>query len=295
MPYDGPYSELMERHGFIPADRAAPKFFPVEARKLYDETGEEIPGYRRIVRTDSAKTLNITTDSYKVITNEEAYGTFEDELRKSSLDLTDMRIGTDYAREGARVFRQYLLPAHQVEVKPGVAVALRLLMLNSYDGSLRFQGKAGAFNFVCANTSIHGNEISGFKIRHSGDIDLTGAVAGLVKAAQEHFAEAAKWRIWPSIRIADLQARALIQATPTIAKSTVDHLVHAYMVARDTDELQGGPNLWTLFNVLTAWSTHGNQDEADARRGFGAQVRTDRETSVRKLVAGPEWARAIAG
>ena len=295
MPLDSPYASLMEKHGFIPANHAAPRFFPVEARKLYDETGEEIEGYRRIFRVDTKKTLNITSDSYSLITNEDAFGAFEGQLAKSSLDCTGMQIGTDYASEGARVFRQYLLPAHQVEVKPGVAVALRLLMLNSYDGSLRFQGRAGAYNFVCANTSIHGTDLAGFKVKHTGAIDLTGAVAGLVKAAQDHVHEVEKWRIWPSIRIADLQARALIQATPTIAKSTVDHLVHAYMVARDTDELQGGPNLWTLFNVLTAWSTHGNQDEADARRGFGAQVRTDRETSVRKLVAGPEWARAIAG
>lgn len=292
MPFDLPYADLMEKHGFISADHAAPRFFPVEARKLYDEKGHEVDGYRRIVNADTNKTLNVTSVGYSLITNERLFSELEDKLRESKLDLTDMRIGTEFARDGARVFRQYMLPAHRVTVKPGVDVALRILALNSYDGSSRCTGRAGAYNFVCANTSIFGTDIAGFKLRHSGDLDLSGAVAGLVKAAEDHVAEASKWRVWPDIRITDVAARALIQTMPGISRVVVDYLVHRYLVARDTDELQGGPNLWTLYNVLTAWSTHGEVDEK--RKGnFGAQVRSDREEVVRKTVTGAHWIKTI--
>lgn len=291
MPLDGSYADLMDQHGFIPANHAAPVFFPVEALKLYDERGEVLPDYKRIVRMDTGKTLNVTTDSYTVVTNEEAFGAFEVELRNSKLDLAGMRIGTDYARDGARVFRQYLLPAHQVEVKPGVAVALRLIMMNSYDGSMRFQGRAGAYNFVCANTSIAGTDIAGFKVKHTGEIDLSKAIGSLVAAAEAHVIETGTWKAWPHIKITDLGARALIQALPGGSRTLVDHLVHRYLVARDTDEKQGGNNVWCLFNVLTAWATHG---EVDAKGG-SAQIKADREASVRKLTELPMWKQTIEG
>src|SRR5262249_40031569 len=145
-----------------PANHAKPQFFPVVARRLFDEKGVELPGYKRIVRDDTGDTLHVATDSYQVVTNEEAFGAFEAAIETSTLDRTDMRIGTDYSGFGVRCFRQYLFPAHRVEIKKGVEVALRILMMNSYDGSLRFRGQAGAYNFVCANTSVLGKDYASF-------------------------------------------------------------------------------------------------------------------------------------
>lgn len=289
MPYDGAYSDLMDKYGYIPADHTAPQFFPVEARKLYDETGEPLEGWNRIVRADTNKTLHVATDGYGLVKNEDAFGAFETALAGSALDLTGMRIGTDFARDGARCFRQYLLPAHKVEVKDGVMVALRLLMLNSYDGSIQFQGRAGAYNFVCANTSISGSDLAQFKIRHSGVIDIGAAVAKLVKAAEDHVHEIEGWRAWPQIQVPDLTARALIQGLPAASRSLVDHLVHQWVVARDTDERQGGPNLWCLYNVLTAWATHGETSSSDA-----PAIKADREMNVRKLIQGTAWQEIAA-
>lgn len=288
MPLDaigGPYADLMDKHGFIPANHQAPAFFPVAARKLFDETGHELPGYLRIVREDTGCTLNVATDKYKIITNEEAFGAFEVALRESSLDLTGMRIGTDYANGGTRCFRQYLLPAHIVEVKPGVAVALRLLMMNSYDGSLAFKGLVGAYNFVCANTSVSGNEFASFKMKHAGGIDVPRAIGGLTQAAEAHVLEAERMRAWPQIAVSDAAARDLFGSMPQATNMLVDHLVHRWLVARDTDAQQGGANLWCAFNVLTAWSTHG-ENKVEGGRG---QVRFDREQRVRKLIEGKAW------
>lgn len=284
MPLDAisPYADLMEQHGFIPANHSAPAFFPVAARKLYDETGQELPGYMRIVREDTGCTLNVATDSYKIITNEEAFGAFETALHESTLDLTGMRVGTDYANGGARCFRQYLLPAHVVEVKQGVSVALRLLMMNSYDGSLAFKGQVGAYNFVCANTSVSGVDFASFRMKHTGQLDVPKAISGLAQAAEAHVLEAARMKAWPQIGVSDAKAREVFGSMPQPTGMLVDHLVHRWLVARDTDPLQGGPNLWTLFNVLSAWSTHG-ENKVTGGRG---QVKFDREQRVRRLIEG---------
>ena len=283
--YRGPYADLMDEHGFIPANHKAPAFFPVVARRLFDEKGEELPGYKRIVREDTGCTLNVATDAYKIITNEEAFGAFETALEESSLDLTGLRIGTDYANGGARCFRQYLLPAHTVEVKTGVSVALRLLMMNSYDGSLAFKGQVGAYNFVCANTSVSGVDFASFKMKHTGQLDVPKAIRGLASAAEAHVLEASRMQAWPQISVSDAQARDLFGAMPQATGMLVDHLVHRWLVARDTDPMQGGANAWCLFNVLTAWSTHGDNKVVGGR----GQVRFDREQRVRKLIDGKAW------
>ena len=296
MPLDGlSYADQMEKYGFIPADHSAPKFFPVVARRLYDEAGHELPGYKRIVRDDTGDTLHVATEGYRIVTNEEAFGAFEDALRKSSLDLADMRVGTDYSHGGCRVFRQYLLPAHTVEVKPGVDVALRLLMLNSYDGSLAFQGRAGAYNFVCANTCITGSDFGNFKMRHTGGLDVAKAIAGLANAAEQHIATTKRWKEWPLVSVPDLKALEIFAAMPGCTKTLRDHLAHSWIRARDQDEKQGGANAWALFNVLTRWATHQDDaaDDEAVRRGRG-QMRFDREARVAKLIEGAEWRELVA-
>lgn len=289
MPFDGAYKDQMAQHGFIPANHQQPVFHNVEVRKLYDEKGEELPGWQRVVNVDLGKTLHVATDAYRLVPNEVAYGAFEDALKRSRLDLTDMQIGTDMPALGARCFRQYVLPAHTVRVKPGVDVALRFIMLNSYDGTTSFRGMSGAYNFVCANTSIVGRDYARFALRHTGEPDVENAILGLVKAAEEHVEVSNKWSLWPQIRLTDQQAITAIKALPNSGggaspKSVVDHLVHAYVDARDSDGPQSGPNLWCLYNVLTAWSTHGQTEEA-----LGMATQLDRERRIATLVDGKAW------
>jgi hypothetical protein len=285
MPFDGPYADKMEQYGFIPANHKAPQFFKVEARRLFDEKGVEIEGYRRIVNAELDKTLHIATDAYELVSNEEAFGQFELALAKSNLDLTDMQIATDYSGYGARVFRQYLLPAHKVEVKPGVEVALRAIMMNSYDGSMKFRGCSGAYNFVCANTSIFGTDYSKFEFSHRGKVDVSKAITGLIAAAEEHVGAAKRWQRWPEIAITDQQAILAAQALPKVTKSLGDHLIHAWLDARDDTGPQGGANLWTLFNVFTAWSSH---DSSEVEGGKG-EARFEREKRVAGLLTGKLW------
>lgn len=285
MPLDimnSPYADQMDKFGFIPANHAQPQFFPVAAYRVFDEKGHELPGYKRIVREDTGETLNVATDSYRIVTNEEAFGAFEVALQESTLDLTDMRIGTDFAANGARCFRQYLLPAHTARVGKS-DIALRLIMMNSYDGSLAFRGQSGFYNFVCANTSVSGTDLASFTMRHSGGLDVPKAIAGLAKAAEQHVVESEKMKVLPLIEVSDSQARAVMESIPQPTKTLVDDLVHRWLKARDEDEVQGGANAWCLANVLTAWATHG---DGDRKR---VQVRYDREARVRKLMEGKVW------
>jgi len=288
MPFDNlPYADQMAKHGFVAADHRAPRFFPVAARRMFDETGAELPGWKRIVREDDGRTLHVATDAYEIVTNEEAFAAFEEAIRSSTLRWQTMQIGTDFSHQGARVFRQYLFPEHIVPVKRGVDVALRILMLNSYDGSLAFRGSAGAFNFVCANTAILGKEVAGFRFKHGKSADVTRSARMLVEAAEGFIEETRRWQEWPTIPVADADALGIFRALPQSTPTLEGELARRWLIARDTDEFQGGANLWALFNVLTAWATHEKVKET-ARANFAA-TRHEREVRVQKLLASSAW------
>jgi hypothetical protein len=67
--------------------------------------------------------------------------------------------------------------------------------------------------------------------------------------------------------------------------------VHSWVRAKNGEGPQTGPNLWSLYNVLTAWSSHG---ETGAAGGQG-QVRYDREVKVAKIIEGEVWRDLTGG
>lgn len=282
------YAGLMTKHGFVPANHREPnEHFPVSLRDVFDAAGNKIAGYLGVHRGDTDKTLAIHSDSYGLIPNEIAFGATERALAKSGLNLTDMQIATDYGSSGARTFRQYLLPAHTVEVTPGVNVALRLVLMNSYDATHGFKGRCGGYNFVCANTSMIGRDLANLTIRHVGDIaeERVGILAtALVEAAETFLQIATDWKRWPNIDVSDNQAIEVFAEVPSASKRLTEHLTHRWIEAVHNDPVQGGRNLWTLYNVLTAWSTHGENGE----RG-SPDTKAQREERVFKAAAAPKF------
>ena len=147
MPFDNlPHADLAQRYGFVPMDHGQQQMFGSELRPIFDERGEPIPEHQRIVRTDTMQTLEVVGKSYTFIDNRTIFAAFEDAIAESGLDTRDLMVATDFGGPNlTRCFRQYVFPAHEVEIKPGVSTALRLLMWNSYDGTLKFSGRAGLF------------------------------------------------------------------------------------------------------------------------------------------------------
>jgi uncharacterized protein DUF932 len=287
MPFD-----LMdtEKAGFMPMNHRTIQPIPAEALKVFDARGEEIPGYHHIVRGDTGKTIRVCSDSYTLVQNDFAIATVEDALAKSTLDRADMQFGIDYSHDGARMFAQWLLPAHTEKVKSGVEATLRLIMLNAYDGSTAFSGRSGSYNWACANQAVAGKDFGSFRFIHTGEIDVEEAVKKLTLAAEDHVEQAKRWREWPEIAVTDEQACTALCALPGASDAQVDALVHAWLKARDdTDNVQSGANLWCLYNVLTAWATH--DPSAPKQR---AQKLFDRQRRVAQVIDGEVWKELAA-
>jgi hypothetical protein len=286
-----PFDTAVLGDDFMPMNHKTIQPIGALALKVYDEHGKEIPGYHHICRGDNHETIRVSPESYTVVQNQTAIEMVEESLAKSKLDLTDARFGVDYSHDGARMFAQWLLPAHTALVRPGVEATLRVILLNSYDASTALQGRVGSFNWACANQAVSGKEYASFRFIHSAKaaIDLTPAIGRLTTAAEHHVEQVNRWENWPGVAVSDQLARKLLTALPKATESTVDGLVHAWLKARDEDPLQGGPNLWCLYNVLTNWATHGEGGgENKAFRNW------ERQRQVADLMEGKVWADAEA-
>lgn len=285
-----PFDTATLGNDFVPMNHREVQPLPALVRRVFDEDGTLIEGFHHIVSGVSGKTIRVAPETYTIVQNDVAVNTIETALRNSRLDLTDARFGVDYSHDGARMFAQWVLPAHTALVRPGVEATLRLVLLNSYDGTSAVHCRTGAYNWVCANTSVSGKEFASFKFNHSGEIDLTPAVAKLTLAAEQHVEQVRRWEQWPSIEINDQTMRAVIATMPKATESQIDSLIHAYLRARDEDELQGGANLWCLFNVLTAWASRDNtgRDSNRAFRDWG------RQKDVAAVVEGKLWQEIAA-
>ena len=248
------YAELMDRHGFIPANHVEPIDFTVELNGIYDRQGRRIPGHKAVIRSDTGDTLAVHSDKYSLVPYQVHFDAFEKAIKGSRLRWETMRIGTDLTDNGARIFRQYLFPDHQVTFDSGRGertVALRILMFDSYDGSSRFRGMAGGYDFVCANTSVSGKSIDEIGFKHVGDMadKIDMAAERLTQSADRFIEEMNRLASWPKIGLKTVEFSELVGAMPQSNPRLVDQLTADYARVE-------GRNLWDAHNLLTTWATH---------------------------------------
>lgn len=271
-------SEQMERYGFVPANHRTPAFFPVELVPM-SAAGRTVEGWRALVRPDTGAVLHCWQDGYKLVPHAAATAAFDAALRAGGLDTTGMLVSTDLTHDGRRLFRQYVLPAHSVEVRPGDVTALRIVGFNSYDGSLAVSWRGGGYRFVCANTTVIGRDVAAAKARHSAGLDMGALARGMVAACALYVAETARWRRWAAVPVDTDRAVRVLRALPGASDALVGQLTTAWVGGREDD------TLWALFNTLTHWATH------DATRGGNRMATVHaRQERVARLIDSKPWA-----
>lgn len=281
MPLDvTPFYDQMSQFGFIPSNHVKPNWFPVEIGDVYDVRGKPIPNYKRVYRDDTGDTLAVHSDKYRLISYEKTFTAFDEALRTSGLNLDGMHIATDLTHNGARCFRQYLLPGHSVDVGDGDVTALRIIMFNSYDGSTMFSGMAGGYRFICANMSVLGNDLVRIGVKHIGNndkdnkIELT--IARLVAETAKAIKKIENMRKWQDIKITYDQVQQAMLDFPQVSDQLANNIITNMSVACHD-------NLWQFYNTLTAWSTH-----TETKQNHAA-TRSAREKRVGMFIESPAW------
>lgn len=275
--------DQMDRYGFVPANHDAPNFFPVELVPL-TAAGRTVAGWRALVRSDTGAVLHCWQDGYTLVPHEAATAAFDAAIRSGGLDTAGMLVATDLTHDGRRLFRQYVLPAHAVEIRPGDVTALRIVGFNSYDGSLAISWRGGGYRFVCANTAVIGRDVAIAKARHSVGLDMEALARGMVAACALYVAETARWVRWAAVRGDTDAAVRVLRALPGASDALVGQLTTAWVGSREDD------TLWALFNTLTHWATH------DAVRGSNRMSTVHaRQERVARLIDSRSWTELEGG
>jgi hypothetical protein len=281
------YDQMMETYGFIPFNHQKPNFFPVGTQPIFDQAGKAIPGHKAVMRGDTGDVLAVHSDKYSMVPYEEHFQIFEEAIEVSNLNSVNMRIATDFQDNGAKIFRQYLFPEHtmMLDTRSGTRpIALRIYMFDSYDGTTAWQGRAGFFDFVCANSAIFGTEIDSIRFKHVGDMKekVYRAADMLTDAADKFIANFPRLQKWPQIDLGTMRFSELIKALPQSNDRLIDNLTAEY------GRSQYG-TLWDAHTLLTSWSTHGTLLTSWSTHGIPARTQADRQKRVAALVESVPW------
>jgi len=277
------YQDRLDAHGFVPINHDEPNFFPVALQNIFDGSGNIIEGSKRLVRTDTNETLKVHTDGYGLISYEDSFTKFDEELNKSGLNVEDMAVATDMSHNGSRCFRQYVLPKHSIDLPTGGALALRFLMFNSYDGSTKFRGRAGGYSFVCANTCVLGTDIINIGVKHTknAELQIEGVIEQVVASADQFMTWGPKFTEWAKIQASRDGVYHVLKQLP-FGVNHIDAMFRSWV-------LNEASSLLGVYNAITSWSTFSNTGKNMA------SVRADREARVAALIEGDVWSAAVEG
>jgi hypothetical protein len=277
------YQDKLDAYGYVPIDHDEPNFFPVALQDIFDGSGNTIEGSKRLVRTDTNETLKVHSDGYGLISYEDSFAKFDEELNRSGLNVEDMVVATDMSHNGSRCFRQYVLPKHSIDLPTGGSLALRFLMFNSYDGSTKFRGRAGGYSFVCANTCVLGTDIINIGVKHTKNagLQIEGVIEQVVASADQFITWGPKFEEWAETR----PSRSEVYHVLTQLPFSVNHIdaIFRSWVLDEADSLLG------VYNAITSWSTFNSTGVNKA------SARADREARVATLIEGNVWNNSVGG
>lgn len=260
-------------------------YFPVAMRNI------DVPGlsdantdnFRAVVRTDTNEVLSVQSPKYKLLRNEDVYPVFENYLKHSMIDTTDMYIQDSIAYNGARTIRSYKFPAHQVVIKKGDLVDMELRVTNSYDGSYPFMALVGGWRLICSNGMVIGETYSKVYGRHTLNLNISDAAIRTNLALQAFLVESEKWKHWANSRITDEEAERIFKAMNGAGERVSKELMLIYQ----DEKSELGNTLWAVYNALTYWSTHKEVREGSA--GNVAAITLERENRVRSALRSPTF------
>ena len=243
---------------------------------VYIQGQEKAVGIAKGIVNELGDCIAVVGINYNLVQNKDIMPKFHEVILASDLDRTGMTKEIQQSHYGAKTIVTYTFPAHQIEITDGDFVQLRIMVLNSYDGSWKFLSMVGAVRIACMNGQVVVDAFSNYNAKHTSSLDTDIAVAKLETALEVYTKNADVWKSYPKSPVTNLQATRIFKQVAGKSERLEALLEETYL--KYVDEL--GKNLWAVFNTLTDWSSHAKfKNEAN-------KVATiyNREAKVRKVI-----------
>lgn len=271
-------------------------FFGVDIAPLKDFVPKSlITNDEQVVyATKEQQIIKVHGSQYSLLTNEVAFNSVNIAINtlfeKGILDPTDAHIKDSVVNKGGKVIREYIFPKHEVTLDDGDKALLRIIVLNSYDGSCNFSLQVGGFRIVCTNGLVTGSKFINLQVRHSGNMEKADfdKVTARLKNAVTSFSEIGDyWKNLQATPITDSKAeRLLLPYATTNNELNIEKLMMFNELYKAHKRDLGG-TYWALYNTLTAWATH--YEVTEKSRQNISNIRLQREAKVVKTLQSREW------
>lgn len=273
-------------------------FFDVDIQPLSMWTPEGMTdnGEQVVINKSDDHVIKTHGKDYALLKNADAFDSIQQSINnlaaKGHLNLDGCFIKDAVVQKGGKVIRQYFFPAHRVTVGEGDSVILRLVVINSYDGSCNFQVQAGGFRIVCTNGLVTGEKFLSLNARHSGNMELQ-LMTQRVETTVNSFSEMGLyWKNLIETPLEDKHADRIITAISTDKDKVSLNKFDMFDRLYTEHKKDMGANYWAMYNTLTAYSTHYKvQDKNIANL---ENVRLGREQEVSVFLKNKLWEVATA-
>lgn len=221
---------------------------------------------------------------YTLLKNEDAFDAVNKAINnlanEGKIDLDGAFIKDAVVQKGGKVIRQWFFPAHKVSVGQGDNVILRLVVINSYDGSCNFQIQAGGFRIVCTNGLVTGEKFLSLNARHSGDMNLEYMMRNVETAITSFSNMGLYWHQLIKTPLSDKHADLLITELATENQKVSMNKFDMFDRLYQQHKLDLGANYWAMYNTITAWATHYKVNENNIANLENVRLKREGEVSV---------------
>lgn len=211
--------------------------FPVHKESVRAVSGMHLPDQNLVVNSETGQPLGVVGRKYEILPN----GLLFDRMSEA-LDDLGIEHEAKFFTTGARSYMEVELPSVEYHRprKVGDITRARLLLQNSYDGSLKAGIHLGARRLVCSNGMTAGESFASVMRKHTRNISADGLVTAIRKGLK-NFTEVLV-PFWNALEEYDLR--------PGEAGRIIDRLVPAAADRRNDDEAKAAAILPGRYHEL---------------------------------------------
>lgn len=272
-------------------------YFPVIERgaAVVTKTGYmDDPAHKYLLRPSiedpqKAQIIGLVGSGFNWYDNKTLYQAMEQEIIDAGVPTTNVKVKDSMSYGGARCLREYIFNDVKIEPAVGDLVAFKLFAWNAFDGSMLFRVGAAGQRLACTNglRIDAGSDITAKK--HTKGTTLPGLVEKIKRYIDVFHVQGDRWKKWIGKTISDEDAQAILATIPNASDRLVSQLMEEWHKQRKTT----GRTVWTLYNVATYWSSHG-EDVRDTGKDNVAFTLYTRENRVYQWANSNEFARLAA-
>ena len=213
-------------------------------------------GFTSNRRTDTNEVLGKVTDRYGIVQNTDLVNAAEDAFKAAGLINFERRIVVTGI--GEKFYAEYRFKSHIKKLaKVGDEVGMRLILQNSFDGSLRASFIAGLLRLLCLNGMTGAAKQFGLTQKHGSKISVAFVGDALKKAMDAFDASMFILERMAQVELTQAQGHIILanlQAQRVMSDKMREAIAGIWSVPTYVED--SNRNLYNLYNAITQHLTH---------------------------------------